>query len=70
MQIVRSANFHNAGPTAFQAYNQFAFHWEKMNTETAITCHNDLPPRNDLVEVPLQLKMDFSNVVGHSSCVR
>jgi hypothetical protein len=24
---------------------------------------------NDLVEVPLQLKMDFSNVIGHSSCL-
>jgi hypothetical protein len=40
MQIVNFANFYNPDPTACQAYNHFAFHWEKMNTKRAITCHN------------------------------
>jgi hypothetical protein len=40
MQIVKFANFCNPDPTAFQAYNHFTFHWEKMNTRSAVTCHN------------------------------
>jgi hypothetical protein len=40
MQIVKCANFYKADPTAFRAYNHFPFHWEKMNTKTAITTHN------------------------------
>jgi len=40
MPIGKCANFYNRDPTAFQAFNRFAFHWEKMNTKRAITSHN------------------------------